>query len=253
MTKKPKLDTTQAATTSDSSKQHDNKITKSSAKKPQPNKNNDVAKPNKPPKVLQIDNSCNVEFQKPQNHKTKNEISAKGKKNKAKQNNIKEGEAKPARRKPIDDRSFQFIINGKEIELVRFDGFPIMKKDADRLQELKDSMIKKGIPKSEVQRTMKLERRRAEKALARLKRDVCYNCRKGGHNLSDCPELKSKIPGADVPDGICFKCGSTEHKSYECKVQRDQGYRFATCFICKEQVLMYKTLITIINNYLLKY
>lgn len=142
----------------------------------------------------------------------------------------------PVRRKPINDYSFQLIINGKEVELVRFDGFPIMKKDADRLAELKSNMIKKGIPKSEVNRTLKLERRRAEKALARLKRDVCYNCRKGGHNLSDCPELKTKIPGVGAPDGVCFKCGSTEHRQFECKVQKDKEFRFATCFICKEPV-----------------
>ncbi|XP_063365397.1 myb-like protein X [Cydia amplana] len=142
---------------------------------------------------------------------------------------------KPVRRKEINDKSFQVIVNTKEVELVRFDGFPIMKKDAERLTELRKSMIQKGIPKSEVQRTMKLERRRAEKALARLKRDVCYNCRKGGHNLSDCPELKSKIPGVDAADGICFKCGSTEHRQFECKVQRDNEFRFATCFICREQ------------------
>ncbi|XP_050677052.1 zinc finger CCHC domain-containing protein 9-like [Leptidea sinapis] len=141
---------------------------------------------------------------------------------------------KPSRRKPINDKSFQLIINTKEVELVRFDGFPIMKKDAERLQELKNSMIKKGIPKSEVQRTIKLERRRAEKALARLKRDVCYNCRKGGHNLSDCPDLKSNIPGVDSADGVCFKCGSTEHRQNECKVQKDKEFRFATCFICRE-------------------
>ncbi|XP_026495751.2 zinc finger CCHC domain-containing protein 9-like [Vanessa tameamea] len=141
---------------------------------------------------------------------------------------------KPQRRKPIDDKSFQLIINGKEVELVRFDGFPIMKKDAERLEELKKNMIKKGIPKSEVQRTMKLERRRAEKALARVKREVCYNCRKGGHNLSDCPDLKANIPGVDSAEGVCFKCGSTEHRQFECKVQRDKEFRFATCFICKE-------------------
>lgn len=144
----------------------------------------------------------------------------------------------PARRKPINDRSFQLIINGKEVELFRFDGFPIMRKDAERLEELKSNMIKKGIPKSEVNRTLKLERRRAEKALARLKRDVCYNCRKGGHNLSDCPELKTKIPGVGAPDGVCFKCGSTEHRQFECKVQKDTEFRFATCFICKEPVSM---------------
>ncbi|XP_041982383.1 zinc finger CCHC domain-containing protein 9-like [Aricia agestis] len=140
----------------------------------------------------------------------------------------------PKRRKVINDKSFELIINGKEVELVRFDGFPIMKKDAERLQELKNNMIKKGIPKSEVQRNMKLERRRAEKALARMKREVCYNCRKGGHNLSDCPDLKSNIPGKEAAEGVCFKCGSTEHRQFECKVQRDKEFRFATCFICKE-------------------
>ncbi|XP_023947058.2 MATH and LRR domain-containing protein PFE0570w [Bicyclus anynana] len=141
---------------------------------------------------------------------------------------------KKDRRKPVDDKSFKLIINAKEVHLVRFDGFPIMKKDAERLEELKKSMIQKGIPKSEVQRTMKLERRRAEKALARLKREVCYNCRKGGHNLSDCPDLKANIPGAGTAEGVCFKCGSTEHRQFECKVQRDKEFRFATCFICKE-------------------
>nr|XP_021189706.2 zinc finger CCHC domain-containing protein 9 [Helicoverpa armigera] len=160
----------------------------------------------------------------PKNNQTK----AKNKKNK------KLIDGKPVRRKEINDKSFQLIVHGKEIELVRFDGFPVMKKDAERLQELKTNMIKKGIPKSEVQRTMKLERRRAEKALARMKREVCYNCRKGGHVLSDCPELKSKIPGADTAEGVCFKCGSTEHRQFECKVQRDKEFRFATCFICKE-------------------
>lgn len=153
---------------------------------------------------------------------------------KKKSNKLIDGQ--PVRRKEVSERSFQLIINGKDIELVRFDGFPVMRKDADRLEDLKKNMLTKGIPKSEVQRTLKLERRRAEKALARLKRDVCYNCRKGGHNLSDCPELKSKIPGVDGADGVCFKCGSTEHRQFECKVQRDKEFRFATCFICKEQV-----------------
>ncbi|XP_046969540.1 zinc finger CCHC domain-containing protein 9-like [Vanessa cardui] len=164
------------------------------------------------------------------NNQNENSYNSEG--SKKVKNKIKNGKAQ--RRKPIDDKSFQLIINGKEVELVRYDGFPIMKKDAERLDELKKNMIKKGIPKSEVQRTMKLERRRAEKALARVKREVCYNCRKGGHNLSDCPDLKSNIPGVDSAEGVCFKCGSTEHRQFECKVQRDKEFRFATCFICKE-------------------
>lgn len=174
------------------------------------------------------DNSKHNNVQNKNNNSNKQQPQGKNKKNK------KLVDGKPVRRKEINDKSFQLIINGKEVELVRFDGFPVMKKDAERLQELKNNMIKKGIPKSEVQRTMKLERRRAEKALARMKREVCYNCRKGGHVLSECPDLKSKIPSADAAEGVCFKCGSTEHRQFECKVQRDKEFRFATCFICKE-------------------
>lgn len=96
-----------------------------------------------------------------------------------KKNKKKLAGAKPERRKAIDENSFKLIINGKDVELVRYDGFPIMKKDAERLEELKKNMHRRGIPKSEIQRNMKLERRRAEKALARMKREVCYNCRKG--------------------------------------------------------------------------
>lgn len=78
---------------------------------------------------------------------------------------------------------------------------------------------------------MKLERRRAEKALTRVKKLVCFNCRKAGHNLSDCPELDRD----EACTGICFKCGSTEHTHFECKVNKDSTYRYAKCFICQEQ------------------
>lgn len=78
---------------------------------------------------------------------------------------------------------------------------------------------------------MKLERRKAEKALARLKKCVCFHCRKSGHNLSDCPELGREQHAT----GICYKCGSTEHAHFECKVNKSTEFRFATCFICREQ------------------
>ncbi|KAJ2945758.1 hypothetical protein O0L34_g600 [Tuta absoluta] len=189
-------------------------------------KNNKKYKNNS--RINQPDNENNTFSQKSESYINKNVNKLKAKKKK------KPLDGQPVRRKEINDKSFQLIVGGKDVELIRYDGFPIMKKDAERLTELKNSMIKKGIPKSEVDRTMKLERRRAEKALARMRKEVCYNCRKGGHNLSDCPELKSKIPGADAPEGVCFKCGSTEHRQFECKVQRDKEFRFATCFICKE-------------------
>ncbi|XP_077295917.1 uncharacterized protein LOC143918092 [Arctopsyche grandis] len=139
------------------------------------------------------------------------------------------------RRKPSLETSV-LIINGEELVVSIYDGFPILSKDAERLQDLRKNLISKGIPRSEVNRTMKLERRKAEKSLARMKKKLCFHCRKGGHNLSECPELNKKTDDTGMPSsGICFKCGSTEHTHFACKVVRTQDYKFAQCFICKEQ------------------
>jgi zinc finger CCHC domain-containing protein 9 len=39
-----------------------------------------------------------------------------------------------------------------------------------------------------------------------------------------------------MPVGLCFKCGSLEHTSKDCRSQlkREQAYRYAVCFICHE-------------------
>ncbi|KOC67674.1 Zinc finger CCHC domain-containing protein 9 [Habropoda laboriosa] len=134
------------------------------------------------------------------------------------------------RRKP-DLGLIKMKINGVEVEVVKFDGFPVKKEDADRLSDLKQKMIMKGIPTMEINAAMKLERRKAEKALVRIRKCVCFHCRKSGHNLSDCPELGQEQAGT----GICFKCGSTEHTYFDCKVAKPTEFRYATCFICREQ------------------
>ncbi|PSN52117.1 hypothetical protein C0J52_04315 [Blattella germanica] len=139
---------------------------------------------------------------------------------------------KPYKRRKPDTSSEIMFINGKRIEVVKYDGFPVKKEDAERLKELRKNMLSNGIPKDEVAASMKLERRRAEKALARERKKVCFHCRKSGHLLSECPELGNSN---DAGTGVCFKCGSTEHTHFECKVVRGADYRFAECFICKEQ------------------
>ncbi|XP_065163438.1 RNA-binding protein 25-like [Atheta coriaria] len=138
------------------------------------------------------------------------------------------------RRKPVEEVQ-KLNINGKEIDVVLYDGFPIKREDADRLHALRKQMISKGLPRSEVNMAMKLERRRAEKALTRDKKNVCYNCRQSGHVLSECPAIAADGNMDTAASGICFKCGSTEHTAFACKVVKSQEFRFASCFICKEQ------------------
>ncbi|XP_063917553.1 caldesmon-like [Zophobas morio] len=139
---------------------------------------------------------------------------------------------KPERRKEFQN---SMIINGEEVEIAYVDNFPIKKEDADRIKQLRKQMISKGLPRSEINVALKLERRKAEKALARLKKKVCFNCRKSGHNLSECPSLNNQMMAESSGTGICFKCGSTEHTHFECKVVRGQEFKFAQCFICNEQ------------------
>ncbi|XP_076662821.1 uncharacterized protein LOC143366017 [Andrena cerasifolii] len=149
--------------------------------------------------------------------------------NKRKPPKIRDNEEHKRRKEDLGP--VRIMINGVEIDIVKFDGFPIKKEDAVRLTDLRHKMIMKGIPKKEIDAALKLERRKAEKALARIRRCVCFHCRKAGHNLSDCPELGSE----QAATGICFKCGSTEHTHFECKVARPTEFRYATCFICREQ------------------
>lgn len=126
----------------------------------------------------------------------------------------------------------QMFINGKEIKVMKFDGFPVRKEDAEHLEELRQKLLVEGIPKTEVVAILKRERRKAEKALARERKKVCFHCRNSGHILSQCPELGSSTESGT---GICFKCGSTEHTHFQCQVIRSQDFRFAECFVCKEQ------------------
>jgi len=132
------------------------------------------------------------------------------------------------------DRSGAVIEKGEAL----FQGFRVKKDDQKRLQDLEKKLKKEGLSKAELFAALKQERRRAEKDLARSKKLVCFNCRQPGHMLSECPLAKAeenKVP--HQASGHCFKCGSLEHTSKDCKskLKRENAYRFAVCFICKEE------------------
>ncbi|XP_067937839.1 zinc finger CCHC domain-containing protein 9-like [Watersipora subatra] len=93
----------------------------------------------------------------------------------------------------------------------------------------------KAIPDAikEVKRIRKSESRRVKRIAVRGSGKHCFNCRKTGHVLSNCPKTNKQTEGT----GICFKCGSTNHTSKFCKVKTKEGgqgaYPYATCFVCK--------------------
>lgn len=47
---------------------------------------------------------------------------------------------------------------------------------------------------------------------------LCFNCRKPGHGLADCPEADRD---EEMGRGICYRCGSTEHEIQKCKAKVD--------------------------------
>jgi zinc finger CCHC domain-containing protein 9 len=77
---------------------------------------------------------------------------------------------------------------------------------------------------------------------------TCYNCRKTGHSVHNCPDDASnnnskKNKGGKNNDStetggrICYACGSTEHGLAKCpnknKNSKNDELPFATCFVCQ--------------------
>nr|XP_046173453.1 zinc finger CCHC domain-containing protein 9 [Oncorhynchus gorbuscha]XP_046173454.1 zinc finger CCHC domain-containing protein 9 [Oncorhynchus gorbuscha] len=92
--------------------------------------------------------------------------------------------------------------------------------------------------REEVETALKKDRRREDR---RIKRQddkkssmVCFNCRKPGHGLADCPEADRD---EEMGREICYRCGSTEHEILRCRAKIDPAlgeYPYAKCFICSK-------------------
>jgi len=175
--------------------------------------------------------SDNKENDSLEDGETKVEVSKN--KSKKKKNNKNKRNANVELKQIVKDRSGATIEKGE----VLFQGFRVTKEDQLRLKKLQTKLKSSGISKLEMDEALKRERK-AEKTLARSKKLVCFNCREPGHMLADCPNKNDvtcdTMPGAA---GHCFKCGSLEHTSKDCKskLKRENAYRFAVCFICKQE------------------
>lgn len=91
-----------------------------------------------------------------------------------------------------------------------------------------------------IKRDKRSENRRLKRQRRQIDKMVCFHCRMAGHGMADCPKL---MEDNEQGTGICFKCGSTEHKSHTCtaKIQPGSEFAFAKCFICGEEGHLSKT------------
>ncbi|KAM3599487.1 uncharacterized protein V6R79_006731 [Siganus canaliculatus] len=90
--------------------------------------------------------------------------------------------------------------------------------------------------RQEVETALKKDRRREDRRVKRQNdkknKMLCFNCRKPGHGLEDCPEADQD---EELGRGICFRCGSTEHDLRKCRAKVDPAlgdFPFAKCFTC---------------------
>ncbi|XP_070542262.1 zinc finger CCHC domain-containing protein 9-like [Ptychodera flava] len=123
-------------------------------------------------------------------------------------------------------------------DLERGDGLEARKQKDEDSSSSALAVEKKKKELSAVELAAKKDKRREDRRLKRIKerssKKVCFQCRKPGHGVADCPDL---IMDIDQGMGICFRCGSTEHSSHQCRVKlktKKGEFQFAKCFICHQ-------------------
>jgi len=70
----------------------------------------------------------------------------------------------------------------------------------------------KQISKNKIERTEQRRLKRQEEKKAKM---VCFNCRRPGHNIHDCPE-KTKGMEHNLKNRVCFVCGKPGHRAAQC-------------------------------------
>ena len=125
-----------------------------------------------------------------QSHKTNKSNHVSGKNSSANSR----GKAVNSHKKILKDRTGTVVGVGEGL----FQGFRVKEQDVKRLQKLQKQLKSdKTLKDEDLNETLKRERRKAERELAKANKMVCYNCRKHGHVLADCPDAKT-VPGVDA-------------------------------------------------------
>ena len=124
-------------------------------------------------KKFKSENSSN-----PSNNKTSNEN----------EQTKRHRDGKDFQKKTLKDKTGQVVGEGEGL----FQGFRVKQQDVKRLQKLqKELKSDKTLKDEDVNATLKRERRKAERVLANFHKMVCFNCRKPGHLLVDCPDTSN--------------------------------------------------------------
>ncbi|NP_938184.1 zinc finger CCHC domain-containing protein 9 [Danio rerio] len=90
----------------------------------------------------------------------------------------------------------------------------------------------RGEVETALKKDARRENRRIKRQNTKKSNMICFNCRKPGHGLADCPEANND---EEMGRGICYRCGSTEHEIQRCRAKVDPAmgnYPYAKCFVC---------------------
>lgn len=150
---------------------------------------------------------------------------------------------KPAGKpKPAESRKTQLYQN--YLEKRKENGMPILtQKVENKIYKLKQTLRKKNVAPEEIKQIIRRKRRDEELKLRRELKTMCFNCRKTGHLLAECPLSAANINNNNnqtiAAGDICYCCGSSEHRLSQCSKYQASGRKgalpFAKCFICNQK------------------
>jgi len=124
------------------------------------------------------------------------------------------------------------------LKVNKFQGYVVLEEDFQRLKKLEKDLRNSKCSKKDIYHQTLMERRKAEKKLARMRSKTCFRCGIPGHMLSACPQFNVNETNEDFDQlGKCFKCGSDDHMSRDCPNGGNAtgDFKFATCFFCNEK------------------